>query len=462
MPDRRSGTTRRKLFQTAAFGSMLKLASDAGGAQAPVSRSVNTRSAPSGLKITDIRGCTIASNFDYPIIRVDTNQGVYGLGEVRDGGVKGQALILKPFLVGRNPLGIESLLGALKPYSGHGRLGGGYSAIDMALHDIAGKVYGAPAWALMGDKRRSQIRIYCDTDPSPDPKIYAQRMLARKKQGFTFFKMDVGTGLIRNRPGAVRDGAPTEKGLKYMCEYIEAVRDAIGYDVPLGTDHYGRLSVSDAIRLGRAFEPYELAWLEDPIPWTEWRGLKQISDAVVTPVLTGEDIFGVEGFRNLIENQAVDLVQPDPETSGAIRETHAIAEYANEHGIPTVFHFAGSPVGCMASVHCAATLHNFISMENHAVDMPWWNDLVHGVPKPIVDKGYIQVPDTPGLGVTLNDDVMKEHLRYPGYFEPTPEFDKPVVSFGIWERGPYPHLQEDGTIKNVPDIYGIWPPGSRR
>jgi hypothetical protein len=101
-------------------------------------------------------------------------------------------------------------------------------------------------------------------------------------------------------------------------------------------------------------------------------------------------------------------------------------------------------------------------MENHALDMPWWSDLVNNVPKPIINQGFIQVPDTPGLGVTLNDEAMKEHLRYPGYFDPTPEFDQPLVSHGIWERGPYPHITEDGTIKNVPDVYGIWKPGSRR
>jgi hypothetical protein len=105
----------------------------------------------------------------------------------------------------------------------------------------------------------------------------------------------------------------------------------------------------------------------------------------------------------------------------------------------------------MASVHCAATLRNLVVMENHAVDIPWWDDLVTGVPKPIVNKGYIMVPEAPGLGVTLNDDVVKEHLRYPGYFEPTPQFDFPVVSFGIWSRGPYPHIVEDGTVQNVPD-----------
>ena len=200
-----------------------------------------------------------------------------------------------------------------------------------------------------------------------------------------------------------------------MCEYIAAVRDAIGWDQPLSADHFGRLSVNDAIRYARAFEPYQLAWAEDLIPWRDWRGYRKISDATTTPTLTGEDIFGLEeGFQDLIDNQAVDLIQPDPETSGGLLETKRISDYAADRGIPTVLHFAGSPVGCMAAVHLAATLKSFVVMENHAVDMPWWQDLVTGTEKPIIQKGYIPVPDKPGLGVELNEQVVKEHLRYPG------------------------------------------------
>jgi len=124
---------------------------------------INKYSAPSDLRITDLRAVTVAANFDYPIIRMDTNQGVYGLGEVRDGGLKGSALVLKPLLVGRNPLDISGLLRTCRPFAGHGRLGGGYSAIDICLHDIAGKVFGAPIWRLLGDKKRDRVRLYCDT-----------------------------------------------------------------------------------------------------------------------------------------------------------------------------------------------------------------------------------------------------------------------------------------------------------
>jgi L-alanine-DL-glutamate epimerase-like enolase superfamily enzyme len=363
--------------------------------------------------------------------------------------VKGIALILKAHILGRNPLEIESILANLRQFAGQGRMGGGYSAVDMALHDIAGKVYGVPAWRLIGARKRDRIRIYCDTTGHKDPKIYGTRMLQRKQMGFTFFKMDLYTSMVEDRPGAVNEnGAATEKGLKYLCEYIAAVRDAIGWDAPLAADHFGRLSVNDAIRYARAFEPYQLAWAEDLVPWKNWRGLKAIADASTTPVLTGEDVFGLEGgFLDMIDNQAVDIIQPDAETSGGLRETKIIADYADMHGIPTVLHFAGSPVGCMASVHAAATLRNFLCMENHAVDMPWWSDLVIGLPKPIVQKGYIEVPDKPGLGVELNEAVIKEHLRYPGYFEPTPTFDDFIVS-GYRRVGPWPHYDEDGNYVN--------------
>jgi L-alanine-DL-glutamate epimerase-like enolase superfamily enzyme len=447
--------SRRKLLASSPGMAAIAAAwphSEAAAAQAAQSPPpLNKNSAPSELKITDMRACTVAANYDYPIIRIDTNQGVYGLGEVRDAGVKGIALILKAHLLGKNPLEIESILRSIRQFANHGRMGGGYSAVDMALHDIAGKVYGVPAWRLIGSKQRDRIRIYCDTTGHTDPKIYAQRMLARKKLGFTFFKMDLYTTMVKDRPGAINDsGAATDKGLKYLCEYIEAVRDAIGWEAPLAADHFGRLSTKDCIRYARAFEPYQLAWAEDiQLNWRDWRSYRQIRAATTTPILTGEDIFGLEeGFQPLIDNEAVDIIHPDPETSGALRETKRIADYADQHGIPTAIHFAGSPVGCMACVHLAATLRNFISMENHAIDMPWWGDLVIGPSKPIVQNGYIPVPDKPGLGVELNEEAVRKYLRYPGYFEPTPMYDEFIVS-GFRRVGPWWHYDEDGNYGNT-------------
>ena len=446
---------RRFLAGGAAIAGVFKFTEGVAGAQEKGQASFNRNSAPSQLKITDMRSVLVASNFDYPIIRIDTNQGVYGLGEVRDAGREGTALVLKPHLIGQNPLYIERILDRVRNFANHQRMGGGYSALDMALHDIAGKVYGVPAWRLIGSKYRDRIRIYCDTTESRDPKVYAERFKARKAQGFTFFKMDLGTDLVADRPGAVNySKTATVKGLEYMCEYIQAVRDAIGWEAPLAADHFGPLTVKDSIRYARAFEKYTLAWAEDMIdignlgPGSDapknWQAYRELKEATTTPIATGESLFGLEeGFRDLIDHHAIDIIHPDPLTAGGIRETKRIADYASMNGVQTAIHFAGSPVGCMASVHMAATLKDMLAMENHAIDIPWWGDLVNGPSKPIVDKGFITVPDTPGLGVELNEPVVKEHIRKGGYFAPTPQYDDYILDhFRI--GGPYPHLDEYG------------------
>ena len=457
MSDCKSNMTRRGLFGrmagAAAFASM------SANGEPQRAGGVNRNSAPSQLRITDMRSIRIASNYDYPIIRIDTNQGVYGLGEARDAGNEGMALVLKALIVGKNPLNIEPILDSVRNFTGQRRFGGGYSALDIALHDIAGKVYGVPAWRLIGSQYRNRIRCYCDTTESSEPKIYAARMAARKKMGFTFFKMDIMPSMIRERPGGLNTrGVATAKGLEMYGEHIQAVRDTIGWDQPLAADHFGPLTVNDAIRHARFFEKYELAWAEDLLQVDtlgsgdaprNWRAYKEIKESTVTPINTGESLFGLEeGFRPLIENNAVDIIHPDPLTSGGIRETKRIADFAAMYGIPPAVHFAGSPVGCIASVHMISTIKEFVAMENHAVDIPWWGDLVTGPPKPIIQDGYIAVPDTPGIGVELNEEACRAHLRIPGYFEPTPQYDKYILD-EFRTGGPYPHLDENGKLVNT-------------
>ncbi len=144
-----------------------------------------------------------------------------------------------------------------------------------------------------------------------------------------------------------------------------------------------------------------------------------------------------------LDNEAVSVIHPDPGTSGQCRETKRICDYAAQYGIPTAIHMAGSPLGTMGAVHTVATVQDFLAMECHAVDfMSWWQDLVTGVSKPIIDKGHITVPDTPGLGIELNEPVVKEHLRYPGYFEPTTDWDRATATPP--RVGGYPHFNENG------------------
>jgi L-alanine-DL-glutamate epimerase-like enolase superfamily enzyme len=202
------------------------------------------------------------------------------------------------------------------------------------------------------------------------------------------------------------------------------VREAVGWQLPIATDHFGHVGVNSCIRLGKAFEKFNLAWMEDFIPWQNTELLKTITDAIDVPTLTGEDIYLKEPFIELCRNHAVDIIHPDLATSGGILETKKIGDAAQEYGVPMAMHFAGSPISCMANVHCAAATENFLVLENHSVDVPWWDDLVNGIEKPIVNKGFVMVPNKPGLGITLNEEVFKQHLLEPGYFEPTPEWDK--------------------------------------
>jgi hypothetical protein len=262
----------------AALGSAL-LAEDAPG---QALQNVNTNSTPSQLKITDLRvAVVVKAPFTCPIIRIDTNQGVYGLGEVRDGASPTYALMLKSRLLGENPCQVDRLFRKIKQFGGPARQAGGVCGIEMALWDIAGKVWGVPAYQMLGGKFRDRIRIYADTTESRDPLVYAKRMKARKEEiGLTWLKMDLGIDLVADKPGTVTRPANmsreeetflphpfvatevTDKGIELMSEFVAAVRETVGMEIPLSMDHLGHIGVTSCIRLGRAFEKFNLSWME--------------------------------------------------------------------------------------------------------------------------------------------------------------------------------------------------------
>src|SRR5271157_5474926 len=169
-------------------------------------KGVNVNSSPSTLKITDLRVATVVKPgpSPCPIIRLDTNQGVYGLGEVRDGASATYALFLKSRVVGENPLRITYIFEKIKQFGGHSRQAGGVVAVEEALWDIAGKVYGVPIYQMLGGKFRDKIRIYADTEESDDVIEYAKRLKARKEEmGLTWLKMDLGINMVAKIPGTV-------------------------------------------------------------------------------------------------------------------------------------------------------------------------------------------------------------------------------------------------------------------
>jgi L-alanine-DL-glutamate epimerase-like enolase superfamily enzyme len=446
---------RRNFLKKSALGGMMLggfMFSSIEDTLAQSTSKVNRNSAPADLKITDMRYAVVMNGHARcPVIRIDTNQGIYGLGEVRDQGSWRFALFLKSRILGMNPCNVEQIFKRIKQFGFHGRQGGGVCAVEMALWDIAGKAYNVPAYQLLGGKYRDKVRLYADTPQGNNEAEFVARVEKRlKEQGFTFMKMDFGIELLKNVPNTASNsnfwdigrqwtnepmsyGAAehpmtqiqlTDKGLEILANRVALVREKMGYDIPLASDHYGHFDHNNAIRLGKAVEKYRLAWLEDLIPWKFTDHWKIISDAIETPTTTGEDIYLKEDFIKLIDARAIDIVHPDLATSGGLLETKKIGDYAEEKGVAMAMHFAGTPVSFMANVHCAAATQNFMALEHHSVDVDYWIGLVK-TKKPFIEKGYAIVPEAPGLGVELNDENVKKHLdpEHSAYFAPTPEWD---------------------------------------
>ncbi len=418
-----------------------------------VESNVQTSSRPSELRITDMRICDVMRNpLRGLILRLDTNQGISGYGDIRDGASKTYALTLKSRILGENPCNVDRIFRKIKQFGHHARQGGGVCAVEMALMDLAGKAYGVPAYQLAGGKFRDKILCYCDTPSVADGREMGQRLKARMEMGFRFLKMDVGIGLLRGVPDAII--APpqmlqtqtvmhqftgiqiTDKGIDILCEYVARVRETIGYEIPLAVDHFGHIGVESCIRLGKALDQFSLAWYEDMIPWQFPDQWKRLADAVDTPVCTGEDIYLKEDFRALFDQRAIAVAHPDLASSGGILETKKICDMAQEVGVAMAFHMAMSPVAALAAVHCAAASENFMVLENHSVDeLDTWSRMVDGLPVPLIQDGYIQVPEGPGLGFTdVDEEVLRAHLsdRDPGYFAPTDEWNAVRAHDRLW------------------------------
>ncbi len=444
---------------------------------------MNMYSSPSDLRITDMRFVDIdGAPKRCTILRIDTNQDISGYGEVRDASSKTYALMLKSRILGENPCNVDKLFRKIKQFGGPSRQAGGVSGIEIALWDLAGKAYGVPLYQLLGGKFRDRVRVYCDTDV--DGKHTGHDMgLALKKRmdmGFTFLKMDLGIGLLLDEPGTInaplgfidemKTYAPhilnvqggsvtadmvrsqksydivttahpftgihlTEKGLNFLENYVKEVREVIGYEVPLAIDHFGHVGVEDCIRFARRMGPYNLAWLEDMVPWMYTDQYVRLKNSTCIPICTGEDIYLKEGFETIIKAGGVSVIHPDILTCGGALELKKIANIADEHGVAVAVHMAESPVACLAAVHAAAAMHNCLALEFHSVDVPWWADIVTGIKNPLFENGFITVPEKPGLGFDdLNEEMIREHInpQIPGYFEPTDEWNTEFSNDRIW------------------------------
>jgi L-alanine-DL-glutamate epimerase-like enolase superfamily enzyme len=388
------------------------------------------------MKIIDLKCAVIGDN---PVVRIVTDEGIDGYGEIENSKpyVKPQVLFYKQFIVGADPTNVERVvskirqLGAFKPW------GSAVSAIEMALWDIAGKASGLPVYKLLGGKVRDRVRVYNTSGFVPikdqTPESYAEIVAKQKTspEGFTMVKQGIGfhSGMpqaipgftyaeVRQGPANINKGLLTEKGLKHCIACAEAMKSVLGDEIGLALDCGPGWMVPDAIKLAKALEPLNIMWLEDLItgdysPHVSASVYREVTRATSTPIHTGEQIYLRQNFMELIETQAVRVVGPDPLDVGGLAELKWIAEYADLHSILMAPHGVFDGVfGLAGLVQVAATLpQNYIAFEYPVASPKWWYDIVTGLPNPIVKDGFIEVWDRPGLGVTFIVDKAMQYLK---------------------------------------------------
>ena len=367
------------------------------------------------VEITDVQTTMVDGNYPWILVRVYTDAGLVGTGESYWGG--GDTAIIermKPFLVGENPLDIDRLYEHLvQKMSGEGSISGkvisAISGIEIALHDVAGKLLDVPAYQLVGGKYRDEVRIYCDlhTENEADPQACAdegERVVENLGYDAIKFDLDVPSGHEKDR--ANRHIRNPE--IDHKVEIVEAVTERVGDRADVAFDCHWSFTGGSAKRLAEALEPYDVWWLEDPVPPENHDVQKTVTHSTSTPIAVGENVYRKFGQRTLLEPQAVDIVAPDLPRVGGMRETRKIADLADMYYIPVAMHNVSSPIGTMASAHVGAAIPNSLAVEYHSYELGWWEDLVEE--DNLIQDGYMPIPEDPGLGLTLDLDAVEEHM----------------------------------------------------
>ncbi len=373
------------------------------------------------MKVTDVVCHVLQSKVDRPftsargwlyaarsscVVEIRTDEGTTGWGECYGPAAVNKALIetqYRPRVIGRDPFDIEvvweDLYNRIKDYGATGFAITALSGIDIALWDIMGRAVGKPVHKLIGGAHRTEVMAYAtglyftDMDRLIPEAVEEARGYAA--EGFRAIKMKIGLG-----------------DPKLDLARVEAVREAIGPDVRLAVDANHCLTVPQAIRLGRAMEPLDILWFEEPISLEDRDGYVEVTRALDMAVAGGENEFTRWGFRDTIARKAMDIVQPDVCAAGGISECRKIAALASAHGVECVPHAWGSAIGLAATVQFLAALPDTPPalrpmppmLEFEQTPNPLRDDLAR---EPIrqVD-GVVRVPDGPGLGIEVDREVL--------------------------------------------------------
>lgn len=361
------------------------------------------------MKISNVKTMMLSTEWRTLIIlKVETDEGVYGVGEVRLNSSPRSLLgyledVLPRHVLGSDPFDTESLISKLVLQNGSGGPlpASALAAIEVACWDIKGKVLGQPVYRLLGGKVRDKVRVYANgwyrVERTPEAFYAAARQVVEK--GYSALKFDpFGAGYYELDRSEER----------LSLALVEAVRDAIGADCDMFIEMHGRFSPATAVRIANELDRFRPSWIEEPIPPKNLRGLKRVAEKVRIPIAAGEHLNTLEEFDTLFSFDAVDIIQPDLTHFGGLELMRRVSSWANIHNLQVAPHNVGGPISTAAALHLAATVPNFMIQEyfNDFADS-WINDAAHGLPE-VID-GCFALPEKPGLGVELDEAFISAH-----------------------------------------------------
>ncbi len=376
------------------------------------------------------------------LVRVDTDAGIYGLGEAQDFlGTREAIDYIRSILIGRNPLDVrpavsEIVYGTLPPHPPNARYQGrkfpsyfqplpmysptatptgpilwGISAVEMALCDLAGKILNVPVCRLLGGRFRDRVRVYLDRSSPPDSdNLDAWKAMAAEvvESGFTQMKFDVEYTAPEKTIDVWNRSLPLAQ-INRIYQRLEAVRETAGPDFEVCVDCHMNYNTTDAVRLSQELAPLKLMWLEDPTPITNPDACREVRERSPVPVCVGE-MFSAEQFRIFIDGRACDIIHPDVLFVGGLHEARRVADYADLHYLPMAMHGNAGALGTIAAAHVAAASRNFLGLEYHFIEADWIGEFVRREGEPLFRDGYLHLTDAPGLGVELDEEVCRRYL----------------------------------------------------
>ena len=378
------------------------------------------------MKITGIKTNIFSSRHsnakrNWLIVRIQTDEGIEGIGEssMLSSDPIVESLIQEwseNYLVGKDPLAGQVHWTRLHQ-DNLGRGGRLYSTvlsgIDIALWDLRGKILGVPVYQLLGGPFRNKLRVYANgwyTNPA-SPELIAEEAKKVVQMGYTAMKFDP-FGKI-----AYTTISPEEAQLS--VDRVAAVREAVGPNVDILIEVHARFNVYTAVGLAKRMEQYRPFWYEEPVSQENTNEMRQVRDRINIPVATGERLYLKFPFFDLVKNEAVDILQPDICNAGGITELHKIGSMAEAQHVMMAPHNTNSAVGTVASFHLDTAMPNFLIQEYHAEFYePHYFQVVQGLPRQ--KDGYVNLPEGPGLGISLDDELLDKH---------------PYLPLGMSERG---------------------------